>query len=152
MNLCHSITWYDFYNGPSNPGAIWNEAMTWPSDFAERGVAIWRLPATPGITNEGEMGYLGYNELGNTGGLSNKGPFANFQSHAYWSGTERRDLPNLIPIRRRMGSNGLYRAGACGSEPPREEQGGPCVILRHVFIHLYVAKFHKSSHQGFSAG
>lgn len=78
----------------------------------------WRLPSTidtgaPGaqVSNNGtdggynnpdtsELSHLFYSELGNKGifspggtfqpdyGLANKGPFTNFQSNAYWSGTE----------------------------------------------------------------
>lgn len=82
------------------------------------GYSDWRLPTTidtgaPGIqvskngTDGGynnpatsELSHLYYSELGNKGifstagafqpdyGLSNKGPFTNFQENGYWSGTE----------------------------------------------------------------
>jgi len=81
------------------------------------GYSDWRLPyttdtGTPGCnystngtdcgynSTGSEMSHLYYSELGNKGlkntsgalqpgsGLTNKGPFTNFQSNTYWSGTE----------------------------------------------------------------
>lgn len=86
----------------------WTAAMTWATNLtyydSVRNVTYndWRLPTTPGTisgyTNQGEMGHLYYNELGNSiGALTNTVPFQNLvhlqQANGttwnfYWTGTE----------------------------------------------------------------
>jgi hypothetical protein len=78
------ITWYQ---GPAN--MTWNDAMTWASNLNVGGVTGWQLPSAPyatavldsyglpaGPNDHGQMGYLWYDELGNTEGTLTKwGPF-----------------------------------------------------------------------------
>jgi hypothetical protein len=91
-----NITWYD----PTPAGMTWSQAMSWAAGLTVQGTALgsWGLPTAPGtlptspgahFTNEGEMGHLYYNELGNVAGgpLVNTGPFTNLQGDFYWSGT-----------------------------------------------------------------
>jgi hypothetical protein len=86
-----NITWYAVAN---NTAMHWYDANTWATSQIYGGVSGWRLPTTPGTSsgysNEGEMGHLYYDELGNqTGGpLTNVGPFTNLRADLYWTGTE----------------------------------------------------------------
>ena len=88
-----NITWYD----PAPTPMTWDDAVAWAAHLNVGGVTGWSLPTTPGetpnYTNEGEMGYLYYNELGNTEGgpLAKKGPLTNLQAYYYWSGTAYAD-------------------------------------------------------------
>ena len=78
-------------------------AKSWATSLSVGQFSGWSLPAadpTCGLNYNctgSEMGELYYTALGNTGfpvpgwGLSNTGPFKNFQSSAYWSGTEYGD-------------------------------------------------------------
>jgi hypothetical protein len=90
------ITWYKH---PNNNPMTWDEAMKWVAGLAVGGHRDWRLPTTPGTvygyTNEGEMGQLYFDTLGNgeDGPLANKGPLSNLQPYDYWSGTELEDDP-----------------------------------------------------------
>jgi hypothetical protein len=86
------ITWYDYTYG--NPP--WGVEIAWAENLTVtmadgRSFTDWRLPTTPGTTsgytNEGEMGHLYYDELGNVAGGTNKGPFTNLQNYRYWFGT-----------------------------------------------------------------
>jgi hypothetical protein len=92
-----NITWL---TEPNNTLLNWGQAMNWVSDLTVDGITGWRLPTTPGttlgFTDEGEMGYLYYDELGNgPGGLSNKGPFTDLQPVVYWYGTEFSPYPGI---------------------------------------------------------
>jgi hypothetical protein len=88
-----NITWLQ---EPNNTALQWVSARAWAENLAVGGVTGWRLPTTPGtgttasFTDEGEMGHLYYNELGNVahGPLVNKGPFENLKTDWYWSGTD----------------------------------------------------------------
>jgi hypothetical protein len=86
-----NITWL---TEPNNTTLDWSQAMSWAAGLNVDGITGWRLPTTPGTTigykDEGEMGYLYYDELGNVAGgpLSNKGPFTDLQPWVYWSGTD----------------------------------------------------------------
>jgi hypothetical protein len=88
------ITWYDYTYGHTNPP--WWEELAWAENLTVtmadgRSFTNWRLPMTPGATsgytNEGEMGHLYYDELGNVAGGTNKGPFTNLENHGYWFGS-----------------------------------------------------------------
>jgi hypothetical protein len=91
-----NTTWY---KNPNNNPMTWYEAMKWAASLTVGGYRDWRLPSTPGkeydYTNEGEMGRLYYDTLGNDddGVLANKGPFSDLQPYDYWSSTEFRDNP-----------------------------------------------------------
>jgi hypothetical protein len=83
----------------------WAEATSWASTLSFDGYAGWRLPTTnnnaagsAGYNNNSEMGYLYYNELGNTAGsFVNAGPFFNIQDYWYWTGTTFVD-PNFAMV------------------------------------------------------
>jgi hypothetical protein len=86
------ITWYD----PAPTEMTWTYATTvWAPSLTVGGTTAgsWTLPTTPGVTfgytNEGEMGFLYYSELGNTAGgpLAHIGVF-NLLPADYWSGRE----------------------------------------------------------------
>ena len=77
-----NITWYD---SPNYDTHVYGDYVIWAQGLAVGGVTGWRLPTTPGsntgFVNEGELGHLFYNELGNSqGGLINKGPFKNLNA------------------------------------------------------------------------
>jgi hypothetical protein len=92
-----NITWLQ--NASLGGMRDWNSAMAWANNLVYGGYDDWRLPTTPaityGYTNEGEMGHLYYNELGNSamGPLTNTGPFTNLQPQSYWSDKEVSSLP-----------------------------------------------------------
>ena len=81
-------------------GMTWDNAKIWASNLNVGGVTGWRLPTitTPvygGSCNgyscyQGEMNYLIYAELGNTGSfITNPGPFSNIKTfEPYWTSTE----------------------------------------------------------------
>jgi hypothetical protein len=92
-----NITWYDYTNNYDT----WQNQVNWANSLmvGDTIAGSWRLPTTPGTTfgytDEGEMGYLDYDELGNTTGvLINVSPFANLQHWYYWSGTEWATYPD----------------------------------------------------------
>lgn len=75
------VTWMQ--NVTLSGHKAWPDAKTWAESFAYMGYDDWRLPASPGTsqgnTNEGELGRLYYDTLGNSAnGLGgwNYGPFA----------------------------------------------------------------------------
>ena len=94
INGSNGITWYEYSYSSTNWADANNWATTLQVNVGGTNVGGWGLPTTPGTaigyTDEGQMGYLYYDELGNTKGgpLTNVGPFANLQPHYYWSGTE----------------------------------------------------------------
>ena len=86
-----NITW--LRDADVNGLKQWGAAVTWADTFSFGGYTDWRLPTSDTCQNlncaGSEMGHLWYVELGNTAGaLTNTGNFQNFQSYAYWSGTE----------------------------------------------------------------
>jgi len=91
-----NITWYKH---PNNNPMTWDQAMKWVAGLTVGGYSDWRLPTTPGkeygYTNEGEMGRLYYDALGNDedGLLANKGQLSELQPYDYWSSTEFQDNP-----------------------------------------------------------
>lgn len=77
-----NITWYD---APNYNTGVYGAYETWAAGLTAGGVSGWRLPTTPGTAtgfiNEGEMGHLFYDELGNSAGsFANKGPFQNLNA------------------------------------------------------------------------
>jgi hypothetical protein len=91
-----NITWY----APVPTLMSWSQAMSWAEALTVGGTTAgtWSLPVTPGttsgFTNEGQMGYLYYNELGNTAytgsstpPIPNTAPFTYLQPSTYWSAT-----------------------------------------------------------------
>ena len=81
-----NLTWYQ--PPYSSAGGVWNDALNWAANLTIGGVTGWQLPSiaplTPadldaGATNydEGQLGNLWYNELGNqySGTSINAGPF-----------------------------------------------------------------------------
>lgn len=110
------ITWYDYTRLRNN----WYNQMSWADNLTVtmpngRIFTDWGLPTTPGTplslavyigvtgvyTNEGEMGHLYYDELGNVANVGwvnmNRGPFTNLvvldpelmrPITDYWSGSE----------------------------------------------------------------
>lgn len=86
------ITWYD----AALVGRNWSDANTWAASLTvgNTTAGTWRLPTTPGVTDgltkEGEMGHLYYDELSKpqNGPLGNTSPFTNLGPYPYWSGTE----------------------------------------------------------------
>ncbi len=91
-----NITWYAIAN---NTSMNWGDAKNWAQSQTYGGVTGWRLPTTQGTilgyTNEGEMGHLYYNELGNPQGqLLNKSYFTNLLPDVYWSGTVNTSYPD----------------------------------------------------------
>jgi hypothetical protein len=91
-----NITWY---RNPNNNYMTWDQAMKWAAGLTVGGYRDWRLPSTPGTvygyTNEGEMGRLYFDTLGNgqDGPLANKGALPDIQPYDYWSSTEFKDNP-----------------------------------------------------------
>jgi len=97
-----NITWLRNWN--ANGAMNWNTAETWASALTVGAFSGWSLPSALNQDGSGPcsgfgctgspMGYMYYVELGNVAyptlgyGMSNKGPFQNVQSNAYWSGTE----------------------------------------------------------------
>lgn len=84
-----NITWYV---NPNYDTHVYGDYAAWAAGLNVGGVTGWRLPTTPGtttgITNEGEMGHLFYDELGNSpGSFTNKGPFTNLHMGFYTSTT-----------------------------------------------------------------
>ena len=93
-----NITWYA---NPNYDTHVYGDYAAWAAGLNVGGVTGWRLPTTPGtttgITNEGEMGHLFYDELKNPvvpdgvggfkGSFTNKGPFTNLQMGFYTSTT-----------------------------------------------------------------
>jgi hypothetical protein len=93
-----NITWYV---NPNYDTHVYGDYAAWAAGLNVGGVTGWRLPTTPGtttgITNEGEMGHLFYDELKNpvvldgvgqpTGRFDNKGPFTNLNGGFYTSTT-----------------------------------------------------------------
>jgi hypothetical protein len=90
-----NITWYDYTQTPDS----WQNQVNWALgltvDFNGDNLTGWRLPISDqclGVCTNSEMGYLYYNDLGNTtgSGLVNTGSFLNLinSSLAYWSDTE----------------------------------------------------------------
>jgi len=93
-----NITWYV---NPNYDTHVYGDYAAWAAGLNVGGVTGWRLPTTPGtttgITNEGEMGHLFYDELKNpvvldgvgqpTGRFDNKGPFTNLHMGFYTSTT-----------------------------------------------------------------
>lgn len=76
------ITWYD---NPNYETGVYGAYETWATGLTAGGVTGWRLPTTPGTStgyvNEGEMGHLFYDELGNSAGsFTKKGPFQNLNA------------------------------------------------------------------------
>ena len=77
-----NVTWYAYiYSPPVIPSEFgtpsWDQAVTWASSLTVGGVTGWTLPTTPGTTttgtpgaytDQGEMGYLYYDELRNPAG------------------------------------------------------------------------------------
>jgi hypothetical protein len=85
------ITWYDYTYSATG----WDDAKSWTAGLTvgRTTAGSWSLPTTPGTTfgytDEGEMGHLYYDNLGNTAdAFTNVGPFTNLQPYVYWSGTE----------------------------------------------------------------
>jgi hypothetical protein len=91
-----NITWY---KRPNNNPMTWDAAMKWAAGLTVGGYHDWRLPTTPGTvygyTNEGEMGRLYFDTLGNDqdGPLANKGALPELQPYDYWSGKQFQDDP-----------------------------------------------------------
>lgn len=93
-----NITWYA---NPNYVTHVYGDYAAWAAGLNVGGVTGWRVPTTPGtttgITNEGEMGHLFYDELKNpvvldgvgqpTGRFDNKGPFTNLNAGFYTSTT-----------------------------------------------------------------
>jgi len=88
-----NITWYDY----SNPANTWQNQLNWANSLhvGNTIAGSWSLPTTPaintGYTDEGQMGYLYYHELGNSSGnLTNVGPFTDLGGNnggLYWTNT-----------------------------------------------------------------
>jgi hypothetical protein len=98
------LVWLDYTRGYDT----WSNQVSWASGLNNAGILTyhlnsgisvawsgdWRLPTTPGTTwgytNEGEMGHLYYDELGQPAGgpLGNTSPFTHLQPVVCWSGTE----------------------------------------------------------------
>ena len=96
-----NITWYQATYARSN----WWDAEAWAASANIGGVTGWRLPAAPSVVDnglqmvitgnpdDGELGYLWYDELGNhAGSLTNWGPFdpTTWQypyAMAFWTGS-----------------------------------------------------------------
>ncbi|MGZ3635645.1 MAG: Lcl C-terminal domain-containing protein [Syntrophales bacterium] len=133
-----NITWYKH---PNNNPMTWDAAMKWVAGLTVGGHRDWRLPTTPGTvygyTNEGEMGRLYFDTLGNgeDGPLANKGPLSNIQPYDYWSGTEFQDDPANYAWafdfrtgrQRSLGKNSIAYAIAVrsgGSNVPRSPSRG----------------------------
>ena len=100
-----NITWYDYTYTAQGNYETWEQATAWATGLNIDGVAGWRLPtnslsAYNSYSDQGEMGYLYYDELGNTAGgpFANAGPFKNLKPYPsnpyfpsgtpFWSGTE----------------------------------------------------------------
>lgn len=81
----------------------WNDATAWASNLVYGGYDDWRLPtfdpSDPSVSGRSlihEMGYLYHVELGNSGTLTNTGPFINVLTLVpdggiydwYWTGTD----------------------------------------------------------------
>ena len=70
-----NITWYAV---GTTPYVDWAEANSWATGLTLGGVSGWRLPTTPGtasgFTDQGEMGNLYYDELGNPACPNSNGP------------------------------------------------------------------------------
>jgi len=122
------VTW--LANANVNSLMTWSTATAWAGGLDINGVTGWRLPAVnPGIVgynvdpSTSEMAHLFYETLGNLGyydtdghaqsgyGLSNTGPFSNFRSGGYWSGTEYPAPGNAWYF---FFNNGKQEAGSMG--------------------------------------
>lgn len=89
-----NVTWMADWRKGAAGGFTWADAVQWAAGLRLGGVAGWRLPnvATPDCQayncRNGELGHLWYEVLGNVAPhLTNRGPFANMASDAYWTGT-----------------------------------------------------------------
>ena len=88
-----NITWYDYtYVDTVNDGDAWGQAMAWAATLDIDGVTGWRLPTTPGTSedndSEGEMGHLYYVDGMKIVANKSPAPFQNILVGIYWYGTE----------------------------------------------------------------
>jgi hypothetical protein len=91
-----NITWYDFtYKDPlltPITGTTWDRAVAWAAGLAVDGIMGWRLPTTPGTSqdndSEGEMGHLYYVDGMKIVANKSPAPFQNIIGGTYWYGTE----------------------------------------------------------------
>lgn len=100
-----NLTWYDYTNSPTS---VWSTQENWASllTVGNTTAGSWSLPSTPatitaGFTDEGELGYLYHDELGNAfqiSSMTNVGPFTNLDNVVYWLATEAPTYspPNLF--------------------------------------------------------
>ena len=84
-----------------SPGYVtWDDATEWVSDLEFDNATGWRLPAdadmTYGYINNGELGYLYYDNLGNVANELNfnAGVFTNVQRYGYWTSATATTDPN----------------------------------------------------------
>jgi hypothetical protein len=88
-----NITWYDFtYTDSQTTGDAWARAVAWAAGLNVDGITGWRLPTTPGTSenndSEGEMGHLYYVDGMKVVANKSPAPFQNITTGTYWYGTE----------------------------------------------------------------
>jgi hypothetical protein len=89
-NFANSSGYVSRTHGPGG-NMVFGEALLWAGSLNIGGVDGWRLPAVSinsdheVDTSSSELSHLYVVALGNTGVLSNTGPFSNLEPHRYWT-------------------------------------------------------------------
>lgn len=93
-NYAYTSGYVSRFHGPGG-NMVFGEALHWTSSLDIGGVTDWRLPTVevgPGLVvdvSTSELSHMYSITLGNTGSLTNTGPFLNLERHKYWlSSTE----------------------------------------------------------------
>lgn len=93
-NFAYTSGYVSRFHGPGG-NMVFGEALLWVGSLNIGGVTGWRLPTVAFIdaqhldASTSELTHMYSVTLGNTGSLSNTGPFLNLERHKYWlSSTE----------------------------------------------------------------
>lgn len=88
-NYAYTSGFVSRFHGPGG-NMVFGEALQWAGGLDIGGVTGWRLPTVevgPGLVvdeSTSELSHMYSVTLGNTGSLTNTGPFLNLERHKYW--------------------------------------------------------------------